>query len=196
MTAKEAINKISVMLGVAQDGETVETQEVNLAEATLLDGTKVRVDGDFEVGKPLFVITDEGDVYAPEGKHETEDGLVISVDADGVITAIEEKEAEEEAPAEEAPVAEAEAELEAEETTISLSEEVVGNIMEVLNRMEGTITALENRLNATEEEFHAFKNEPAGKKITNNLNEVQKNEQDLASARFNKLVEFRNQTKK
>lgn len=194
MTAKEAINKISVMLGVAQDGETTDTA-VELAEATLLDGTKVRVDGDFEVGKPLFVITDEGDVYAPEGKHETESGLVISVDADGVITAVEEKEAEEEAP-EEAP-AEAEAELEAEvETTISLSEEVVGNIMEVLNRMEGTITALENRLNATEEEFHAFRNEPAGKKITNNLAEITANENSLAEARFNKIVEFRKQTKK
>ena len=191
MTAKEAINKISVMLGVAQEGETVETQEVNLAEATLLDGTKVRVDGDFEVGKPLFVITDEGDVYAPEGQHETEDGKVISVDADGVITAIEEKEAEEEA-----PVEEAEAELEAEETTISLSEETVNNVMEALNRISENITALENRLNATEEEFHAFRNEPAGKKITNNLNDVQKSEDDLSTARFNKLVEFRNQTKR
>ena len=192
MTAKEAINKISVMLGVAQEGETAETQ-VNLAEATLLDGTKVRVDGDFEVGKPLFVITEEGDVYAPEGKHETETGLVISVDADGVITAIEEKEAEEEAP-EEAP-AEEEAELEA-ETSVSLSEEVVSQVMNALNAISENISALEPRLNATEEEFHTFKNEPAGKKITNNLNEVQKTENDLAAARFNKLVEFRKQTKK
>ena len=192
MTAKEAINKISVMLGVAQEGETAETQ-VNLAEATLLDGTKVRVDGDFEVGKPLFVITEEGDVYAPEGKHETETGLVISVDADGVITAIEEKEAEEEAP-EEAP-AEEEAELEA-ETSVSLSEEVVSQVMNALNAISENISALETRLNATEEEFHTFKNEPAGKKITNNLNEVQKTENDLAAARFNKLVEFRKQTKK
>jgi hypothetical protein len=188
MTAKEAINKISVMLGVAQEGETAETQ-VNLAEATLLDGTKVRVDGDFEVGKPLFVITEEGDVYAPEGKHETETGLVISVDADGVITAIEEKEATEEAPAEE------EAELEA-ETSVSLSEEVVSQVMDALNAISENISALETRLNATEEEFHTFRNEPAGKKITNNLNEVQRNEDDLATARFNKLVEFRNQTKK
>ena len=194
MTAKEAINKISVMLGVAQDGETTSAQDVKLEEATLLDGTKVRVEGDFEVGKPLFVITEEGDVYAPEGTHETETGLLLSVDADGVITSIEEKQAEEEAPAE-AP-AEAEAELEAEETTISLSEEVVGNIMEVLTRMEENITKLETRLDSTAEEFHAFKNEPAGKKITNNLAEITKNENSLAEARFNKIVEFRKQTKK
>jgi len=187
MTAKEAINKISVMLGVAQDGETADTQ-IKLAEATLLDGTKVRVEGDFEVGKPLFVVTAEGDVYAPEGKHETEDGLIISVDANGVITAIDEKAADE-------VPAEAEAELEA-ETAISLSEEVVNNVMNALNKISENITALENRLNATEQEFHAFRNEPAGKKITNNLNEVQKTEGDLATARFNKLVEFRNQTKR
>jgi len=192
MTAKEAINKISVMLGVAQEGETAETQEVKLEEATLVDGTKVRVDGEFEVGKPLFVITDEGDVYAPEGKHETESGLVLSVDGNGVITSIEEKETETEASEEE----EFEATEEVEEEVVSLSQEVVGQVMDVLTRMEETITNLETRLNATEEEFHAFRNEPAGKKITNNLGDVQKNEGDLATARFEKLVEFRNQTKR
>jgi len=193
MTAKEAINKISVMLGVAQEGETAETQ-VNLAEATLTDGTKVRVEGEFEVGKPLFVVTDEGDVYAPEGKHETEDGLVLTVDAEGVITAIDEMAAEEEA-----PVEEAEAELEAEteeETTVSLSEEVVSQVMDALNTIGAKIEALESRMDTSEQEFHAFKNEPAAGKITNNLNDSNKSQGELADARWKKIVEFRNQTKK
>jgi len=96
MTANEAIKKIKVMLGVEQVVETVET-EIQLAEATLVDGTIVKVEGEFEVGKQLLVVTVEGDIAAPEGIHETTDGLLVTVDAQGVITNLEEttKESEE-----------------------------------------------------------------------------------------------------
>jgi hypothetical protein len=191
MTAKEAIKQISVMLGVAQAGETTETiVEVQLAEYELVDGTKVRCEGDsLEVGKQLFVITDEGDVRAPEGKHQTKDGIVISVDAEGVITGLDEVEEEE------ASADEVEAELEAtEETTITLSEEVVGKVMEALTTISADIEALKGRVDATDEAFHSFKNEPASGKITNNLNLSQKTQGELEDARWQKIVEYRNQT--
>lgn len=192
MKAFEAIKQIKVMLGVDQDVETAETiVEIALAEYELVDGTMVKCEGDLSVGKQLSVVTDEGDVPAPEGKHELTDGRVVSVDAEGVITEIEEV-AEEEAPAEE----EAAEEFETEETTIALNEDAVGRMMDALGNIAESITALEGRLNATEEQFHAFKNEPAAGKITNNLNESQKNQGELASARWEKIVEFRNQTKK
>lgn len=189
MTAKEAINKISVMLGVAQDGETAEAQ-IELAKATLVDGTEVYCENDFAEGEQLFVVTEEGNIPAPEGSHETEDGRIISVDAGGKIVKVEEKvEAEDEIEEE------VEAELAEESTDISLSEEVVSNVMDALTKISDSISALETRLNKTEEEFHEFRNEPGGKKITNNLGEVQKTHNDLATARFNKILEFRRDNK-
>ena len=177
MTANEAIKKIKVMLGVEQVVETVET-EIQLAEATLVDGTIVKVEGEFEVGKQLLVVTAEGDIAAPEGIHETTDGLLVTVDAQGVITNLEETTEESE-------------EVEAKAST-ELSEDFVNQIVNIL---DNKFKEFETKLQTLNHEFTAFKNEPAGKKITNNLNDVQKSEGDLATARYEKLVEFRNQTK-
>jgi hypothetical protein len=176
MTAAEAIKTIKVMLGVDQVVETTVT-EVKLAEATLVDGTVVKVEGEFEVGKQLVVVTAEGDVPAPEGIHETTEGLLVTVDAEGVITNLEEKEEE----------------VEAEATEATLSEDFV---KQIVNIIDTRFNELNNKLQNLNQEFSAFKNEPAGKKITNNLNETNQFQGDIASARFEKIVEFRNQTKK
>jgi hypothetical protein len=176
MTAAEAIKTIKVMLGVDQVVETTVT-EVKLAEATLVDGTVVKVEGEFEVGKQLVVVTAEGDVPAPEGIHETTEGLLVTVDAEGVITSLEEKEEE----------------VEAEATEATLSEDFV---KQIVNIIDNRFNELNNKLQNLNQEFSAFRNEPAGKKITNNLNETNSIQGDIATARFEKIVEFRNQTKK
>lgn len=179
MTAAEAIKTIKVMLGVDQVVETTVT-EVKLAEATLVDGTVVKVEGEFEVGKQLVVVTAEGDVPAPEGIHETTEGLLVTVDAEGVITNLEETMKESE-------------EVEAETTEAALSEDFV---KQIVNIIDNRFNELNNKLQNLNQEFSAFKNEPAGKKITNNLNETNQFQGDIASARYEKIVEFRNQTKK
>lgn len=176
MTAAEAIKTIKVMLGVDQAVETAVT-EVKLAKATLVDGTEVMVEGEFEVGKQLFVVTAEGDVPAPEGIHETTEGLIVTVDAEGIITNLEEKEEE----------------VEVEQTEATLSEDFV---KQIVSAIDNKFNELNSKLEALNHEFSAFKNEPAGKRITNNLNETQKVEGDLTEARLNKLVEFRKQTLK
>jgi len=173
MNALDAIKQIRIMLGVDQ---VVETAAIQMAKATLVDGTEVEVEGDFEVGKQLSVLTAEGPIPAPEGVHETTEGLVVTVDAQGVITNIEEKEVEE-APAE----------------STELSEDFVKQIVDII---DNRFNELNNKLQNLNQEFSAFKNEPAGKKITNNLNETNSIQGDIASARFEKIVEFRNQTKK
>ena len=195
MKAIDAIKQIKVMLGmdteVAVDSETVETTpnetEIELAEAELVDGTIVKADS-FTEGAALFVVTEEGDIPAPVGVHETTDGKLVTVEEEGIIAKVEDK-------PEEAAVEESEAELEV-ENTVSLSEEAVATIMNSLDAIAEKMVAMENRITTVDEAFHAFKNEPASKKITNNLNEVQQSEIELADARFNKLLEFRNQTKK
>jgi FtsZ-binding cell division protein ZapB len=74
---------------------TPETPQT-FGEATLTDGTQVVFEGEAPaVGGTLNLVAAEGQVPAPDGVHETESGLVITT-ADGVITDIQEKAAEEE----------------------------------------------------------------------------------------------------
>ena len=67
-----------------------EMKDMKMSEATLTDGTKIMSEGEkFEVGQKLYVTTEDGEkVSAPEGEHTTESGIVITVDAEGVITGV------------------------------------------------------------------------------------------------------------
>ncbi len=56
---------------------------------------------DIMVGEPVFVVTDEGELPAPDGKHLLEDGRTVVVEGGmGVVSEIMEAGAEVEAPAE------------------------------------------------------------------------------------------------
>lgn len=197
MTVQEALTKLKVSLGleteVVETVETVEasveetveeTIETQFAEETLVDGTVVKVEGELEVGKQLVVVTEEGDVAAPEGMHETQSGMLITVDAEGIITSIEEATAEE-------PVAE---EAPAEETPAEASQdfsEVVNSITDVVKPALDKINEVAAELEALKASFSAFKNEPAGSKITNNLQEFKAAKSSEADARFERLREIR-----
>jgi len=67
-----------------------EMKDMEMSEATLTDGTKIMSEGEkFEVGQQLYMITEEGEkVTAKEGEHTTESGIVITVDAEGIITGV------------------------------------------------------------------------------------------------------------
>ena len=198
MTAKDAIKQIKVMLGVDVPVETAETETVledatELASAKLVDGTEVYCENDFAEGEQLFVVTEEEKVPAPEGKHELEDGRIISVDAEGKIMSVEAKVEEEESVTEEA---EFKTETEVEEVaSVTLSNELVDSLISKLDSLNDSIAELENRIELTNEEFHTFKNEPAAGKITNNLGQTQKNEGELADARYAKLAQFRSEVR-
>jgi hypothetical protein len=106
--------------------------EKKFATAELLDGTRVtnQSDEDFAIGQTLYVITEEGDVVAPSGSHETAD-FIVAVDEAGTITAITEKEA---------PVAEVVMEAE----VPAIVEETVGaeKAEEVVSDIQGMIESL------------------------------------------------------
>lgn len=69
------------------------------------EGITLTVDGELEVGKPVFTTDDENDmVPAPDGVYNYEN-KVITV-AEGVVTVIADKEAPVEAPADETPAEE------------------------------------------------------------------------------------------
>jgi len=189
MNANEAINKIKLMLGLNEETTPVipepTIENVELAEATLVDGTIVKVDGEFEPGKSIFVVTEEGDVPAPDGAHETTDGLIVTTEG-GVIVSIEEKAAEE-APAEEAPAEE----VVVEEASAEFSDEFVSSIVDTLKPALEQIDALRNEIASLKSEFNSFSEAPATKKITNNLADYKANVADKHEARFNALKQIR-----
>lgn len=196
MTVNEALTKLRVTLGLetetvetvveettveASEEETVEeTIETQFAEETLIDGTVVKVEGELEVGKQLVVVTEEGDVAAPEGMHQTQSGKLITVDAEGVIVSIEEVEAEEVVEEVEAPA----------EASQDFSE-VVDSITEVVKPALDKINEVAAELEALKANFSAFKNEPAGSKITNNLQEFKAATDSIEESRFARLREIR-----
>lgn len=185
MNANEAINKIKLMLGLNEETTPAipepTVENVELAEATLVDGTVVRVDGEFEVGKALVVVTEEGDVPAPDGAHETTDGYIVTTEG-GVIVSIEEKAAEE-APAEE--------EVVVEEASAEFSEDFVNSIVDTLKPALAQIDALRNEIASLKSEFNKFSEAPATKKITNNLADYKAEAATKHEARFNALKQIR-----
>ena len=91
MNAQEAILKIKALfddniLPVEAEVDPAKETKVEMAEYSLMDGTKVEISA-LEIGG---LVTLEGNP-APVGDHELMDGTEITLDENGMITAIETK---------------------------------------------------------------------------------------------------------
>lgn len=122
-----------------------EPVEATFGELTLVDGTIVVFDGDeLNVGSMLSVKTEEGVIPAPDGVHETTDGLLVTT-KDGVVELIEEKTE----PVEEVEVENQFASLEQFDALRAANEEMAKKIATLEN-------ALINVLGKVEETFSVF----------------------------------------
>tara|TARA_R110000823_G_scaffold267685_2_gene387687 strand:- start:163 stop:702 length:540 start_codon:yes stop_codon:yes gene_type:complete len=88
MNAKETLKEIRTMLGFSDEPVAVE-----LATATLTDGTVITYEGELAIGTAIFVQTAEGDIPAPDATHEVEGGLLVTT-VGGMVTEIVEPEVE------------------------------------------------------------------------------------------------------
>ena len=80
---------ISTLKSVFADAEVEETpNEEVFAEATLVDGTIVKWEGELAEGTAIVVVMPEGEVAAPDGIHELADGTTIET-AGGLVVNIE-----------------------------------------------------------------------------------------------------------
>lgn len=166
MSPNEAVMKIRLLLGLNESTH-------KFATATLVDGTKVKTEGELEVGASLMVVTADGDVKAPEGMHETTEGALVTVDEAGVIVKIEEKVTETAAykPKEGEETKHKMEEVEVEvpnEVSEVLTEEVVQAIVEALAPMVAEIQEIAEELKKVKEQFSSFKAEPAAQKVKRN----------------------------
>ena len=199
MTVNQAISKLRVMLGatteevkeVVMEEEVKEEVEVKMAEATLVDGTEVYTEGELQPGAILFVRAGEGadeDPFAPEGQHETTDGLLITVGESGEIMSVEEKGGSEETPEEAQESFEDEEDDKKEEFDV---EGLLEGIAGMLQPYTEEIKELKEELSVLTSRFNEVADEPAAKKVSNTFSKVADETKSIAEARFERLVAIR-----
>jgi hypothetical protein len=185
MTVNDMVKKLRVML--AADKAVV--TEAKFAEATLVDGTVVYTDGELEVGASLLIRTEEGEEspYAPEGIHETTDGLLIGVGPQGEIMEISEVEAEAK-PEEiiEEVMEEVVVEAPVSEEAIPATEELLAGIAEMIAPFTEEIAALTTEVTELKAKFAVIADEPAAKPIRNTFAE----NKAIADENLNKRMDF------
>jgi hypothetical protein len=110
------INQIKTLLGM----------EVKLETMKLMDGITIFEADAFEMDKEVFIVTeDEQKIPVPIGEYEMEDGRILVVIEEGIISEIKEVATEEEVIEEEAPEVEVEVEAEATPTAKKTIESIV-----------------------------------------------------------------------
>lgn len=85
MKPMEMLNQIKNVLGVDLSTE----EKVELAQAKLENGTVLEAES-FESGKEVFILTDDEKVALPIGEYEMEDGKILVIAEDGIISEIKE----------------------------------------------------------------------------------------------------------
>lgn len=113
MNSKEAINKIMKILNFTNE---------TFYDAKTEQGVMLKMEGDtLEVGKMLYVATDEGMIPAPAGIHKLEDGSEVEVDEEGKVSKIKMGDMEEKT--EDAKIEEKKKEAEIKDETMAESRE-------------------------------------------------------------------------
>jgi hypothetical protein len=89
MNEKSILNKVRTLLGM----------EVKLETMMLSDGVSTLEADSFEAGQPVFILTeDEQRIALPVGEYELEDGRILVVVEEGVISEVKEVAEEQEMP--------------------------------------------------------------------------------------------------
>jgi hypothetical protein len=153
-----------------KDGKIVTVKEIFI-DATLVDGTAVKVEGDSLIeGAKVVVVTPDAEIPAPDGVHELADGTKIET-KDGLITMVMEvMEEEEEGKVPEVPLEEV--------PRVVISDEVMSMLKEFISKMGEKMSQMEQSYSSLQNEFNKFKSEPAGKKVRDGKTE-QFNKEEL-----------------
>ena len=85
MKPMEMLNQIKSVLGVELSTE----EKIELAQAKLENGTVLEAES-FESGQEVFILTDDEKVALPIGEYEMEDGKILVIVEDGIISEIKE----------------------------------------------------------------------------------------------------------
>ena len=202
-----------------KNGKIVSVKQL-FADAKLKDGTVIRIDGDAPAeGSKVTIVTADGEIPAPDGIHELEDGSEIHT-KDGEIVMIEPA-AEEvgESPADEAQEGEDDEEKPGQydkrdvnphpnpadvnkDAQAPGSEVMNPDHKELLDLVHGMVQKVHDKLQQMESEmgdmksqFSAFKKEPAGKRIPNGKTDLINNNFSADDNKIKAIMELRKANK-
>jgi len=169
------------------EGQITSVKEI-FVDAKLVDGTAIKVSGDAVVeGAKVSVVTEEGEIPAPDGVHELEDGSKVET-KEGLIVKVEEAVKEAEGPEMEKPEIEIEVPMGAEKEMMELVKEFVSKMGEKIRKMEEQMSSLSN-------EFNSFKKEPAAKKIADGKTEKFNKVDDVMDEKLATIMSLRKSNK-
>ena len=169
------------------EGQIVAVKELFL-DSELVDGTKIKISGDSLVeGAKVVVVTEEGEIPAPDGVHEISGGTKVET-KEGIITKIEEALEE---PEMEKPEAEVEIEVKKEE----MEDEVVSLLKDLVVKLGEKIASLEGKVEGMSADFNAFKKEPAAKKIADGKTEKFNKVDDYIDSKLEAIAALRKNNK-
>jgi len=101
--AKDILARVyDIVMGKEVEAPKVEAEaapevvETELAQVKTADGEAIFDAEAFEVGKNVFIVTEEGNIPVPAGMYTLEEGMMISVDENGVILEVKTEGEEEE----------------------------------------------------------------------------------------------------
>lgn len=173
-----------------KDGELVQVKEIFL-DAKLADGTQIKVEGDSLIeGAKVVVVTEEGEVPAPDAVHELADGTKVETKA-GVVVMIKAPEMKEEEAAEQMPEM-VDGEGDPEEVEMA---KIYDMLKEFIKRMSEKMGSMEKKMSTVEADFKAFKKEPAARKIADGKTEFNKVNSDANDDMVAGIMKLRNKSK-
>jgi hypothetical protein len=156
MKSNNVIEKIKDVLNL--------NEEVKLEQAKLDNGTVIEADA-FESGNEVFIVTEDEKVALPIGEYALEDGKILVVAEEGIISEIKDAEAEEET---EEEVEEVEAKEEEEEMAYATKEELA----EVKSMIEEIKAMLEPKEDLSADDLGNLLTEELAKHEKVELNEI------------------------
>lgn len=192
MNTNDMIEKIKNVLNLSE--------EVKLEQMKLENGTVLEAES-FEAGKEVFIVTEDEKVAVPVGEYELEDGKIIVIAEEGVISEIKDAEAGEE----EVEEVEAEEEKKEEEMAYATKEELA-EVKEMIEEIKAMLEPKEemsaddlgnlmteelskHELSEVPAEVQAELNEPAAEPIKANP-EVKQNNVNFKFAKNRKVSTF------
>lgn len=170
MTKTEALKRLKVLLGLEK-----------FDDATLADGTKItnKSDEKFAPGQNLYVVDAEGnEVTAPEGEHTTESGIVLTVDANGVITGVKEPDMEGEGSLAAKKEEKMEEEYSPAEKVLEVAEAVVESgmtpeaVLEIVAPIVAEIAAVREEVAMMKKAFEDYKDGPAAESMKKSFSKL------------------------
>ena len=186
-SAIQEIKNLMVQFGFLKNEETEIVKEI-FVDANLVDGTQIKVSGEGLVeGAKVVVVTEEGEIPAPDGVHELEDGTKVET-KEGVIAKIEEAVKEE--PEMEEPKVEIEVSKEE-----KMESEVVSLLKDLVVKLGEKIASLEGKVEGMSADFNAFKKEPAAKKIADGKTEKFNKTDDYIDSKLEAIAALRKNNK-